>query len=270
MDTTTQGTAQPAAETGNGQPAASQQAPASQNQPAATPPANTQQPNGTGTPAPQQPSLEDLQRQVQELSEKARVNETSARHWQSQADRLRQFALGNQPQVDPIADKAKQYAQRFNLNEDDTRNILGILQAEIQPLAQRNQQLEAAMAGTSQIDTIMQTVSGDAQFGRFLQDPDVYQGVRQCLQEVALDGKREFVTANYAKDVARMLAFDKYMLNGQPAAPQPQAPQPMQFNGIMGPQGGYRPAQAAVKQTSPEVQFFNDEINQHFQFKKTT
>jgi hypothetical protein len=224
----------------------------------------------------QQPSVEELQRQIQERDEKLRLTEGSARHWQSQADRFRQVALGSQPQVDPVATKAKQYAQQFNLNEEDTRNILGILQAEIQPLAQRNQQLEAAMAGTSQVNSVLQTVSSDAQFGRFMQDPEVFHGVQQMLQQVALDGQPKLVSVEYAKDLARMLAFDKFLLNGngatQQPVQQPQQFQPVNFgNGIMGQPGGYRPAMAAVKPTDPGVEFFNQEIQAAYPgLRKTT
>lgn len=224
----------------------------------------------------QQPSVEELQRQIQERDERLRLTETSARHWQSQADRFRQVAIGSQPQVDPVATKAKQYAQQFNLNEEDTRNILGILQAEIQPLTQRNQQLEAAMAGTSQVNSVLQTVSADAQFGRFMQDPEVFQGVQQMLQQVALEGQRELVNINYAKDLARMLAFDKFLLNGNGAAQQTtltqvHQTQPVNFgNGIMGAPGGYRPAMTAVKATDPGVEFFNQEIAAAFPGLKKT
>lgn len=271
MDQQAQGATPPVAEPGNGQQPAqqTQNAPAAQPNQPGQPGAPTQTPNPTAGTGKQQPSVEDLQRQVNEQNERIRVATESARHWQSQADRLRQFALGSVPQVDPIAAKAKAYAQQFGVNEEDAKIFLGMMQAEIQPIAQRAQLAEAALHGTTQVGTIMQTVASDAQFGRFMQDPEVYQGVQNMLQQAALAGQREYLNPDYAKDAARILAFDKYLLagNAQPGA-QPQATpqaQPQAFSaGMFGPQNGYRPAPAMTKQVSPEVQHFNEEIRAHY------
>jgi hypothetical protein len=264
MDTQQQGTATAAAQTGTtGEQAATQQTQATQ---AATETA------ATITQAQTSPSVEELQRQLADQTEKLRLTNESARHWQSQADkeRLRVQALaGTQTQVDPVAEKAKQYAKQFNLNEEDTRNILGILQSEIQPITQRNQQLEAAFTGTSQVPQVMQSLQSDPVYGRFLADPDVLNGLYQSLQEVAMQGQTKFVNAEYGREVIKGLAFEKFVLAQNGAQAQQTTAQPLRaflgFNGNLQP--GYTPIAAQPKASDPTVDLLAQKMAQHMGHK---
>lgn len=245
-----------------GQSAPQQQPP----NPAASP-ANPTDPKPTTAAANQPPA--DWQQQIQKAQEDARKAQESARYFQANYDRSTQqlqALAGAQPKADPMAEDV-QFFVKQGYNEADARAFVEYTNRKVQPLMQQNQQLHAALNGTSQVNHIMQSVASDAQYGRFMQDSEVYQGVQNILSQTALQGQRDLLSnPDYVKDIIRTVAFDKYALNsGAPNGTQAQPTmQPPQFNGFNGPTGQYRPAPAQpVKQANPLAEQYARQMSEY-------
>jgi hypothetical protein len=271
MDTTQQGTAQQAAQTG---PTGEQQA-AQQTQ--ATQAAQQTQAADTTQQAQASPQAEELQRQLTELKEQNRIANESQRHWQSQADRFKaqaQGLLGVQPQADPLAEDVKFWLQR-GYPEKEARDMVEFTHQKLSGIQQQNQQLQQTIQATTAVGQAFQMAAGDKDYGALFGDPEIANQVHQELQRCALGGQGNFVTPEYAKEIAA-LAYthkSKPWLAQTGTAIQPtqqvQQRQPSPIFNFMGPQGAnYAPAIQTAKPVNPAVQAVGQDILSHFGIKK--
>jgi len=137
---------------------------------------------------------------------------------------------GVMPQVDPVETKAAAYAKQFNINIEDARVFVAMMQAENAPLMQHNQQLQAQLQGSSLAQQVMQAAA-DANPELFA-DQNIAREVWDSIQQTAQQGNLRALTPEYAK----FLGAQAWALKHEPwkaANPTPPAPQPMP---------GFRPA----------------------------
>jgi hypothetical protein len=241
----------------------------------ATQQASTQQASQTTgqqtTQQSQQPSIEELQKQIQERDEKLRVTSESARHWQSQADRFKQVALGSQPQVDPLAEDIKFFTAQ-GYDEKDARSLVEFTNRKVSGLQQQNQNLQNSLQASSMIGQILQSAAQDKDYIPLFNDPDIAFSVNQELQRVALlPGQKDAnQLVEYAKAYAETVYTTKHKPWLQPnqSAQQPQAPQQRPFLGFNGNlQPGYTPVAAQPKASDPTVDALALKMAQHMGHK---
>jgi hypothetical protein len=265
MSEQAQGTPQPAGQpSGTEQPAGQvQQPPAAQ---AGTQPA-TQQANQSATSAAPAQTAQEIDTLRRELD----LAKKSAQHFQSNYDRaqqqLRAMTGAAAPPPDPYAARIKAFVDK-GYGEEDARMLVDLVRAETEPLRQRNQLMEAQLQGTTLAQAAYQQAA-DANPGLFA-DPKIAQATYQALQNAALQGQPDYVTAEYAYQ----FAAGEYAVQRKPwEAQQPPptgAPPPRQpFNpgSFGGPPAGYTPMPPTQKPVNPEVERFNEEIRSHFNFR---
>lgn len=232
----------PAAETVTGQ-----QPPAQQPQA----PEGTQPPNQQ--PLQAQPSVEELQQQLQAVRESQARTEQSAKHWQSQFDRARQFIAGQTPaqvQPDPL-DKYAQILVDDGYDPKDAKNVAKMVHAMVSPLQQQNQQLQASQQASFQVHSAFQKAVQENP-GLFA-DPAAQQVAWNALNQAAQDGQGIYVNADYAVTVAAQdwsLRNKPWETNRPPVQAAPPRP-PVSMAGWAGPGGNYQPM--PQQQQGPQV-----------------
>lgn len=231
-----------------------------------TEPATPQQPQASQapsepTPAPQQPDVADLQRQLAELTRQRETAEQSARYFQSQFDKVRSAVSPNQPAQDPLAPYIKQYTDA-GVDEAQARLLVQNQYAMVQPLIQQNQQLSAALQGSSQVQDVMR--QSWTKVPQAFSDPNIAQQVEAELRQTAMQGRP--IDVDYAIDLAAILTQRNAWLKPN-GAPPPAAAAP-NFTSQFGPASAFngmpQRAQAQAAQLTPEQQAASDAVRQYW------
>ena len=157
--------------------------------PAPTTPQAPTPPAAPATPPPVDPALQ----QRLEQAEKA------ARHYQSQFSQARnqlQALTGAQPQADPLADDID-YLRKKGYDDQNARDMAEFMARKLQPIQQRNQQLEAQIQGSSVAQQAMQAaVSANPEL---FSDQTIATEVWNSMQNTAHQGNLQVLTPEYAK-----------------------------------------------------------------------
>lgn len=265
MSEITGGIPQPSSQPSGIAPAPGQPQPNTPAAPAATPsqPANPQAPAPAAPAAPAQPdALTQLQVRVEQA-------ERAARHHQSRADQqaaqLRALTGVQQPQADPLEAKAETYAKQFGIAKDDALVMLRMTQAEMAPLSQRNQQLEAMVQGNSRVQSVYQAaLEKDPQL---FADPRIQQAVFNNLNDLASQGQLQYLDPTYALEygAGEWARLNRPWDAASTARPAPPAPLPnyRPVGSFGGPPAGHAPLAPQTQPSNPLVDAMAAKMAKH-------
>jgi len=239
-------------ETASGLPAQSGQPsgiaePTGQTQQQPPNPATPQPAPSPAAPATPSPEIAKLQQELDQYK-------NSARHFQSEKDRLAaqlQAVTGATPKADPLADDVKYFTAQ-GYEEKDARHLAGFINQKLQPLQQQNQQLQSALHGQSQVQRVMEEAA--AKEPGLFNDPAIYRATYESLNQIAMSGDSRYMNPDYAIN----FGAGEWSVRNKPWAQQQQAPPPQQFRpagsmSFAGPQGGYVPHQPPQQLSDPAV-----------------
>lgn len=194
---------------------------------------------------------------------------------QAERDRTQarlQALAGVQPPVDPLAEDVA-FLTSKGYEAQQARDMAEFMNRKIQPLAQRNHQLEAQMQGSAMAQQAY-TDAVNANPALFA-DPKIAETTWRALNQAAMQGDPRYVTAQYAEAVAAQEYALQHKPWANPNTPPPPVPmpgylpRPMAPLGFNGPGSQYSPQPPQAPPSDPNVDRVADEMAKRWSNGKT-